>query len=59
VHFGLSRKIKSKRINQRIQLSANRYLYYVTITTTDEIDDTLMEWVTEAQNKKTEKAVTV
>jgi Domain of unknown function (DUF5655) len=59
VHFGLSRKIKSKRINQCIQLSANRYLYYVNITAPDEMDDTLMEWITEAQNKKAEKAVTV
>jgi Domain of unknown function (DUF5655) len=59
VHFGLGRKIKSKRINQSIQLSANRYLYYATISTTDEIDDTLIRWITEAKNKKTEKAVTV
>jgi Domain of unknown function (DUF5655) len=59
VLFGLGRKIKSQRINQCVQLPANRYLYYVTINTTDEIDDTLMEWIKEAQNKKTEKAVTV
>jgi hypothetical protein len=59
VHFGLGRKIKSQRINQCVQLPANGYLYYVTINTTDEIDDTLMEWIKEAQNKKTEKAVTV
>ncbi len=59
VHFGLGRKIKSKRITQCVQLSANRYLYYINIYTSDEIDNTLMEWIAEAQNKKTAKAATV
>lgn len=58
-HFGLYRKIKSKRMNQCIQLSANRYLYYVTITAPDEIDDTLMEWIAEAEHKKAVKAARV
>jgi hypothetical protein len=53
VDFSLSRKIKSKRIKQAVQISANRYLYYADVNTADEIDSTLIAWLIEAANKKT------
>jgi hypothetical protein len=56
VDFSLSRKIKSNRINQSVQLSANRYLYFITISTEAEIDMTLMKWIEEAHDKKHMKA---
>lgn len=51
VDFSLSRKIKSKRIAQYLQISANRYLHYIDIHTEDEIDEELIEWIEEAYNK--------
>lgn len=56
VDFSLSRKIKSKRIYQFVQMSAHRYLYVINILTEDEIDEELMEWIKEALDKKKEKA---
>lgn len=53
VDFSLLRKIKSKRIKQAVQISANRYLYYADVNTADEIDSTLIAWLIEAANKKT------
>jgi len=55
VDFSLSRKINSKRISQCIQLSVNRFLYYMNISTEDEIDLTLMKWIEEALEKKSKK----
>lgn len=52
VDFSLSRKIKSKRINQYVQMSAHRYLYVIDIMYEDEIDNELMEWIQEANDKK-------
>lgn len=54
--FSLTRKINSKRINQFVQLSANRFLYYINISSKDEIDFTLMNWIEEAHNKTSKKA---
>jgi hypothetical protein len=57
VDFSLSRKIINKRIAQNMQLSANRYLYYVDISSKDEIDKELIGWIWEAheiKNVKTE-----
>ena len=48
VDFSLSSPLKNERFSQYIQMSAHRYLYYVDITTVDEIDDELMRWVQEA-----------
>lgn len=59
VDFSLIYKIKSKRINQDIQISAHRYLYYVDITEEDEIDEELMKWIQEAHDKKSEKVETI
>jgi len=59
VDFSLIYKIKSKRINQYIQISAHRYLYYVDITEEDEIDEELMKWIQEAHDKKSEKLETI
>jgi len=58
VDFSLSRKIKSKRIIQSVQMSANRHLYAVDITNEDDIDEELMEWIQEAHDKKRENAET-
>jgi hypothetical protein len=52
VDFSLGRKINNKRINQFQQLSANRYLYFIDIGIADEIDEELIEWIQEAQDKK-------
>jgi Domain of unknown function (DUF5655) len=54
VDFALSRKLKSKRFDRFLQLSANRYLYYFDISHADEIDDELLEWIQEAHDKKGE-----
>lgn len=54
VDFALSRKLKSKRFDRFLQISANRYLYYFDICTEDEIDDELLEWIKEAHDKKGE-----
>jgi hypothetical protein len=56
VDFSLSHKIKSKRIVQNMQLSANRYLYYVDIYSEDEIDEEFIEWIAEAHETKNIKA---
>ncbi len=52
VGFTLSRKIKSKRINQIVQMSTNRYLYSVDIAKDEDIDEELLEWIREARDKK-------
>lgn len=59
VDFSLSRKIKSKRINQYVQMSALRYLYYIDIEKEKDIDEALMEWIQEAHDKKSEKAAII
>jgi hypothetical protein len=55
VDFSLSRKIKSKRIGQFLQMSAHRYLYVVDIFNEDDIDEELLKWIREAYDKKREK----
>jgi Domain of unknown function (DUF5655) len=59
VDFALSRKLKSKRFDRFLQLSANRYLYYFNINTEDEIDEQLLEWIQEANDKKRDPAKAV
>jgi hypothetical protein len=52
VDFSLDRKIKSKRINRIVQMSAHRYLFVVDIMNEDEIDTELIQWIQEAYSKK-------
>jgi len=52
VDFSLDHKIENTQIKKYIQMSANRYLYYIDIISEDEIDGKLMEWIQEASNKK-------
>jgi hypothetical protein len=56
VDFSLSRKIKSKRIVQSLQMSAQRWLYVIDIMNEDEIDEGLLQWIQEAHDKKLVKA---
>ena len=55
VDFSLNQDLKSKRIKKSIQMSANRYLYYIEIINEDEINDELMKWIQEAHDKKLER----
>lgn len=52
VDFSLDHKIESNQIKKYIQMSANRYLYYIDIISEDEIDGKLVEWIQEASSKK-------
>ncbi len=52
LHFGLRYKTSSKRFKKVIQLSANRYLYYIDIYSAGEIDAALLEWILEAYTMK-------
>ncbi len=54
VDFALSQKLKSKRFDRFLQISANRYLYYFDISHADEIENELLEWIKEAHDKKRE-----
>jgi len=55
VDFSLHQDLKSKRIKKSIQMSANRYLYYIEIINEDEINDELIKWIQEAHDKKLER----
>jgi hypothetical protein len=59
VEFSLNNKIESKRIKHVVQTSAHRFLYYVDVTTAEDIDKELIEWVREAHDSKKQKKVTV
>jgi Domain of unknown function (DUF5655) len=59
VDFSLSRKLKNKRIDQFLQMSANRYLYYMDIGAVDEIDEELIKWIKEAHDRKREQVKAV
>lgn len=50
--FSLNHNIKSERIHKSVQMSTHRYLYFVDITTENEIDEKLIQWIQEAHNKK-------
>lgn len=52
VDFALSHEIKNERIKQYMQLSSNRYLFYIDIVSEDEINNELIEWIKEAHDKK-------
>ena len=52
VDFSLNRKLRNKRIERYVQMSANRYLYLVNILADEQIDAELMEWIQEAHDKK-------
>lgn len=52
VDFSLDRKIKSKKIAKEVQMSVNRFLYYIDIANENEIDHELLELIEEACNKK-------
>jgi predicted metal-binding protein len=51
LHFGSRHKVSSKRFKKVLQLSANRYLYYVDICSAEEIDAELLGWIKEAYVK--------
>ena len=55
VDFSLNRKLKSKRINQFVQMSAHRFLYVIDIMKEDDMDEELIEWIQEAHDKKSEQ----
>jgi len=59
VDFSLSRKIKSKRITEFVQMSAHRYLYVIDIMTEEEIDDVLLGWIQETHDKKRDQVKAV
>lgn len=52
VEFVLNHSIESGRISKFVQMSANRYLYYLDLKTEEDIDDELMAWVREAHDLK-------
>lgn len=57
--FSLSRKIKSRRINRWVQMSAHRYLHVIDIMKDDNIDEELIEWIREAHDKERKQLKTV
>jgi hypothetical protein len=52
VDFSLERNLVAERAKKNAQISAHRYLYYITIKNENEIDDELIEWIREAYYKK-------
>jgi len=56
VSFSLGRKIKSSRVHDCVQTSANRYICSVDVSSGEEIDDALMKWIQEASELKSLKA---
>lgn len=52
VDFSLDCKIKRKRIQKSVRMSANRCLYYVDVNSDNEIDEELMGWIQKAHDKK-------
>ena len=55
VSFTLGRKIRSSRIHDYIQTSANRYICSVDISNREEIDAALMKWIQKAIEIKNNK----
>ena len=55
VDFSLDQRLKNKRIKKSIQMSANRYLNYIDIINEDEINDEIIKWIQEANDKKLER----
>jgi len=51
IDFTLDHKINSRRPYQFLQISANRYLYYIEVTKEEQLDDELMEWIQMAYDK--------
>jgi len=52
LHFGLSRKIASKRIRKYAQTAASKYTYELDIMDKKEFDKELLDWLKEAYNMK-------
>lgn len=52
IDFSLNEKLESKKIKQSIQMSANRYLYYIDIYNEKEIDEELLNWIQKAYDKE-------
>jgi hypothetical protein len=50
VSFSLRRKLEHPRIHDAIPHSANRCVHHVVISRAEEIDDELMNWLTEADS---------
>lgn len=59
VSFTVGRKIKSGRIHDCVQTSANRFIHSVDIGSGEEIDDALLDWIQEAYEIKKPNAVPV
>ena len=51
IEFSLGYEIVNKRILKMTHLSANRYLHSTNISTKEEIDNELIEWIQEAYRK--------
>jgi hypothetical protein len=50
IDFRLDKMIDDKRILKQLQMSPNRYLYYLEIKNEDEIDDKLIVWIRSSYN---------
>jgi len=48
IDFRTDFKIESKRIEKMVQMSANRYLYYVEIKDKKDVDTELLKWIQHA-----------
>jgi hypothetical protein len=57
VDFTLTHKVKNKRLVPLEQMSAHRYLYYLDINSTEQIDEELTGWLKEAYEERKQKAV--
>lgn len=52
IRFGLNRKLNSSRLTQSVRTSAKNYKNCIDITTTAEIDEELMIWLSESYHLK-------
>jgi len=57
--FHLDNLIKDKRFLKVINVSKNRYFYYLEIQDKDEIDEELLEWLDASYHRKSNKDSTV
>ena len=48
VGFSLDRKLESGRLSRKVQEHGRRYHHVVNVRTADEIDDELLDWLTES-----------
>lgn len=55
IDFALNRPLDSPRIRQKVQMSTNRYLHIIDINNEAAIDEELIEWIREANDKGVRK----